>query len=127
MLHPLSPDSTNATLAARYDAIAYPALPHPLTHPDRLATVATFLGASPPEVAQCRVLEVGCNDGGNLIPMAVALPSATFIGCDLSPFAIAAGTPIDGIYLSRRQLVQLMFEPLADVTGRSLGALEAAA
>ena len=91
MLHPLSPDSTNATLAARYDAIAYPALPHPLTHPDRLATVATFLGASPPEVAQCRVLEVGCNDGGNLIPMAVALPSATFIGCDLSPFAIAAG------------------------------------
>jgi hypothetical protein len=48
-------------------------------------------------------------------------------GSPPSPFAIAAGTPIDGIYLTRSQLVQLMFEPLADVTGRSLGALEAAA
>lgn len=87
----MSPDTINAALAARYDAIAYPASPHPLTHPDRLATVATFLGASPPEVAQCRVLEVGCNEGGNLIPMALALPSARFVGCDLSPLAIAAG------------------------------------
>lgn len=43
-----------------------------------------------------------------------------------SPFVIAAGTPVDGIYLSRSQLVQLMFEPLVDVTGRSLSALEAA-
>ena len=48
-------------------------------------------------------------------------------GSPPSPFAIAAGTPVDGIYLSRSQLIQLMFEPLADVTGRSLGALEAAA
>jgi hypothetical protein len=48
-------------------------------------------------------------------------------GSPPSPFMIAAGTPVDGIYLSRSQLVQLMFEPLADVTGRSLGALEAAA
>ena len=44
-----------------------------------------------------------------------------------SPFAIAAETPIDGIYLSRSQLVQILFEPVADVTGRRLGALEAAA
>jgi hypothetical protein len=48
-------------------------------------------------------------------------------GSPPSPFAIAAGTPVDGIYLSRSQLVQLMYEPLADVTGRRLGALEAAA
>jgi SAM-dependent methyltransferase len=34
---------------------------------------------------------VGCNDGANLIPMAVSLPGSTFVGCDLSPVAIAAG------------------------------------
>ena len=77
-------DSSNAALAERYDQVAYAALPHPGTHPDRLATVATFLGMRPPSVAQCRVLEVGCNDGSNLIPMALALPSAQFVGCDLS-------------------------------------------
>jgi len=84
-------DGANAELAARYDAIAYAAQPHARTHPDRLATVATFLGLSPPQVERCRVLEVGCNDGANLIPMAMGLPEATFVGCDLSPRALAAG------------------------------------
>ena len=87
MNHPVS----NAALAARYDAIPYAALPHPLTHPDRLATVATFLGFDAPAPARCRVLEVGCNEGANLIPMAVSLPDASFVGCDLSSTAIAAG------------------------------------
>jgi methyltransferase-like protein/protein-L-isoaspartate O-methyltransferase len=87
----VSLDSSNPALAGRYDAIPYAALPHAQTHPDRLATVATFLGLAPPPVARCRVLEVGCNDGANLIPMAQGLPQATFVGCDLSPRAIAAG------------------------------------
>ena len=84
-------DSSNAALAERYDQVAYAALPHPATHPDRLATVAAFLGLHPPAVAQCRVLEVGCSDGSNLIPMALGLPSAQFVGCDLSERALAAG------------------------------------
>jgi len=42
-------------------------------------------------VATCRVLELGCNDGANLLPMAAALPDARFVGCDLSPDAIALG------------------------------------
>jgi SAM-dependent methyltransferase len=82
---------SNAALAARYDAIPYAALPHPLTHPDRLATVATFLGYDAPSPARCRVLEVGCNEGANLIPMAVSLPESSFVGCDLSSSAIATG------------------------------------
>ena len=80
-----------AALAERYDAIAYAALPHPLSHPDRLATVATFLGMNPPLVSRCRVLEVGCSDGANLIPMAETLPAGHFVGCDLSSSAIAKG------------------------------------
>jgi protein-L-isoaspartate O-methyltransferase len=82
---------SNAALAARYDTIAYAALPHAVTHPDRLATVATFLGHPTAAPAHCRVLEVGCNDGSNLVPMAVTLPHASFVGCDLSPTAIASG------------------------------------
>jgi SAM-dependent methyltransferase len=82
---------SNAALAARYDDVPYAATPHAQTHPDRLATVATFLGRNPPPVARCRVLEVGCNDGANLIPMAVSLPQARFVGCDLSPRALESG------------------------------------
>jgi hypothetical protein len=37
------------------------------------------------------VLELGCSDGANLLPMAALLPEARFVGCDLSPHAIAAG------------------------------------
>jgi SAM-dependent methyltransferase len=40
---------------------------------------------------RCRVLELGCGDGGNLIPMALALPDATFVGVDAAPKAIARG------------------------------------
>ncbi|MBK6395212.1 MAG: class I SAM-dependent methyltransferase [Betaproteobacteria bacterium] len=31
-----------------------------------------------------RVLEVGCGDGANLLPMAARMPGATFTGCDAS-------------------------------------------
>ena len=87
----LSIDTSNAALAGRYDEISYEAHPHAATHPDRLATVATFVGHIAPDVEQCSVLEVGCSDGSNLIPMAVSLPAARFVGCDLSPRALDEG------------------------------------
>ena len=100
-------DSSNAALAARYDEIPYAAVPHPLTHPDRLATVATFFGKHPPDVARCCVLEVGCSDGANLIPMAVALPDARFVGCDLSPRSIERGLlTIEALGLTNVVLVE---------------------
>jgi len=37
-------DTSNAALAVRYDEIPYEALPHPATHPGRLATVGMLLG-----------------------------------------------------------------------------------
>lgn len=83
--------NTHAALAQRYDAIPYATVPHPLTHPDRLATVASFLGLSAPPVANARVLEVGCGDGANLIPMAATLPDARFLGCDIAPRALESG------------------------------------
>lgn len=61
------------------------------THPDRLASVATLFGMKPAPVTACRVLEVGCGNGGNLIPMAYALPGSHFFGVDLADSAIVQG------------------------------------
>lgn len=77
-----------------YDDVPYPNVSHSLSHPDRLATVATLLGMTPAPVEQCRVLEIGCAGGGNLIPMAQGLPESEFVGIDLSVQQIAAGQTI---------------------------------
>lgn len=60
--------------------------------PDQLAAVAQLRGLTPADVAQARVLELACGDGGNLIPLAERYPQATFLGIDLSPRSIEAAT-----------------------------------
>ena len=77
-------DDVNRDLAQKYDTVAYAAQANAQSHPTHLATVATLLGLSPPAVASARVLEVGCSDGANLLPMAATLPGARFTGCDIS-------------------------------------------
>lgn len=72
-----------------YDQVPYASYAYPQTHPRRLATIATLLGLKPPAVERCRVLEIGCGQGGNLIPMAEQLPAGQFVGFDLAPTAIA--------------------------------------
>ena len=80
---------SNEALVRRYGDVAYAAQSNPLSHPDRLAGVAALHSLEPPDVRTCRVLDLGCNDGANLLPLAAALPEASFVGCDLSPDAIA--------------------------------------
>jgi hypothetical protein len=67
-----------------YNELPYPNLSHSLTHLDRLAAPGTLLGMIPPPVEQCRVLELGYAGGGNLTPMAQALPKSRFTGIELS-------------------------------------------
>jgi SAM-dependent methyltransferase len=74
-----------------YDAVAYPGFAQAQTHPDRLSTIAALFGMRPVSPERCRVLEVGCGDGRNLIAMASALPESTFMGVDLAGQPIAAG------------------------------------
>jgi SAM-dependent methyltransferase len=77
-----------------YDELPYVDLPFPQTHPARLAVLARLFGLSPPDVATCRVLELGCASGANLIPMAAVLPAARFVGVDLSGEQIARGNAL---------------------------------
>ena len=80
-----------ALLETSYDRLPYEARSYPRTHPDRLATMATLVGMRPPPVPGCRVLELGCAAGGNLLPMASALPESTFVGIDLSARQVGEG------------------------------------
>ncbi len=75
-------------LAATYDAVPYESAPYPQTHPDRLYTVAALFGLSPAPIDRCRVLEIGCSTGGNLLAMADTAPNSHFVGIDLSPHQI---------------------------------------
>jgi methyltransferase-like protein/predicted O-methyltransferase YrrM len=77
--------------ATSYDEVPYDARPRYATHPDCLATLARLLGMSPAPVERCRVLELGCSTGGNLLPLAEALPQASFVGVDLSERQIDTG------------------------------------
>jgi methyltransferase-like protein/ubiquinone/menaquinone biosynthesis C-methylase UbiE len=78
-------------MTTAYDVVAYPGFPFAQTHPDRLATIATLMGMRPAPIERCRVLELACGDGGNLIPMAVELPRSHFVGVDLAKKPIASG------------------------------------
>lgn len=74
-----------------YDDVFYPGRVYEHTHPNRLATLATLYGMSPTPVERCRVLELGCGVGGNLLPMAFQYPDSEFVGIDLSGATISRG------------------------------------
>ena len=74
-----------------YDEVLYPNSPFAQTHPDRLATLAILFGMDPAPLPRCRVLEIGCGNGENLIPMAFQYPAAEFLGIDAADMAVQAG------------------------------------
>src|SRR5438105_10191849 len=77
-------DNQTMTNEFSYDTVPYPSKFFLQTHPDRLATAATLYGMRPPDIETCRVLELGCGNGSNLISQAFGLPNARFVGVDLS-------------------------------------------
>jgi SAM-dependent methyltransferase len=79
-----TPPPSGDPLVTAYNDVPYVGRPNGTSHPDHLASVATLLGLDVAPVATCRVLELGCGDGANLVPMAATLPGATFVGCDFA-------------------------------------------
>ena len=77
-----------------YDRVPYPNATYTQTHVRRLAAIARLFGVSAPEIRTCRVLEIGCGEGANLVNMAVDLPESQFVGIDLSQTAIARATDL---------------------------------
>jgi methyltransferase-like protein/2-polyprenyl-3-methyl-5-hydroxy-6-metoxy-1,4-benzoquinol methylase len=81
----------SGTGTTSYDEIPYPGHAYSWTHPDHLATMAHIFGFDPVPPDHGRVLEIGCGDGANLIPMAYTLPQSEFLGIDLAGRPIAEG------------------------------------
>ena len=101
-----------------YDDVPYASKPHPESHPDRLAVVAGLFGMRPADPATARVLELGCASGGNLIPMALSLPGAHFIGVDASGRQIEAGQAlIEALELANVELRSGSLDGLPDDLG----------
>ncbi len=55
-----------------------------------------LFGMRPAPAESCRVLELGCGNGANLIPMALTLPGSRFAGIDLAGVPIAAARALAG-------------------------------
>lgn len=74
-----------------YDEVPYMGRVHQQTHIEAIATIAILFGLETPDIQHCRVLELGCGDGSNLMSMAYNLPDAYFLGIDFSTTHIERG------------------------------------
>lgn len=108
-------------IARHYDHIPYTSRPFPQSHPQRMAALGRLFGLTPPNLSNCKVLELGCASGGNLIPLAAAFPDAQFVGIDLSGVQIAEGQArITRLGFKNIRLINMS---IADVT-TGLGAFD---
>ncbi|MGH9344644.1 MAG: methyltransferase regulatory domain-containing protein, partial [Terriglobia bacterium] len=100
-----------------YDEVLYPGFSFVHSHPDRLATQAILFGMAPAALESCRILELGCGDGANLIPVAFGLPGSHCLGVDLAARPIAIGqATIQALGLKNVTLRQLdMLEVTKDL------------
>jgi SAM-dependent methyltransferase len=102
------PARDSDALVKAYNDVAYTSFTGAASHPDQLATIATLLGLDVAPVATCRVLEMACGDGMNLVPIAATLPNATFTGFDFAARPIArAQRMANQLGLSNIRLLQL--------------------
>lgn len=77
-----------------YDEVPYDGAAQVLSHPNRLASMAELFGLTPAPPERCRVLDIGCAAGENLIPMAESLPGSEFVGFDYSAREIEIGQSV---------------------------------
>src|SRR5688500_10670026 len=100
-----------------YDRVPYPTGTYSQTHVRRLAAMARLFGVNAPDVRTCRVLEIGCGEGANLLGMAVDLPESQFVGIDISQSAIdranelAADAGVENVTFRQGDVMELIGRP----------------
>ncbi len=82
---------TEQRVRGSYEEVPYQGSALKETHPAHLGAIAALFGLEAAPAGACRVLEIGCGDGSNLLPMAAAAPGSAFVGIDLSPRQIETG------------------------------------
>ena len=97
-----------------YDSVPYPGGAFPATHISHIAMVSKLCRVDAVEPNKCRVLELGCAMGANLIPMAVSLPGSEFVGVDLSEKQVAYGNAV--IEEAGLKNVELKHLSISDIT-----------
>ncbi len=76
------------------------------THPARIGAIARLYGLSAQAADRCSVFEVGCGDGGNLIPLAAQYPESSFVGIDCAGDLIEQGrSEIRALNLTNIELI----------------------
>ena len=105
--------------ASDYDQLPYPSLPVAYCQPSALAAMASIFGVRSLPVENARVLELGCASGGNIIPLAIQYPSASFVGIDISQAHVAdanrkiSALGLRNIKIEQCDLTKAEFEPRA--------------
>lgn len=93
-----------------YDELPYRSLPVEWTAPERLALVSLLHGGPRSPLDGYRVLELGCGDGANLLPLAYYRRHAEFVGVDGAGAAIeSAAARGAGLGLSNLSFVHADF------------------
>lgn len=106
-----------ADTAPTYDELPYTGLAYWFSHPDHLGLFGALHGIDTARSTRCRVLEVGCGDGGNILSLASLLPGSTFVGLDLSEVHIrqgqqlAAEAGLTNVTLHHADLTKFEVEP----------------
>lgn len=100
-----------------YDDLPYESVPITDTHPEGLRAIARLFGVVAKPARACRVLELGCAGGGNLIPQAFYLPGSEFVGVELAKGHVdEAAALIDELRLSNvRVLHRSVTDDLSDL------------
>jgi SAM-dependent methyltransferase len=74
-----------------YELVPYHSRAVPLSHPDHLCLAGFLGGLRPAHPERARVLEIGCGDAANLLPLAYHLRGGELLGVDASACAIDRG------------------------------------
>jgi len=111
--------SIHEVLRGDYEAIPYVGRPNPFSDPGRLLAIAHLHGLPVQPRTTLSVLEIGCGDGSNLIPIAEAHPEGRFVGIDLSTRLCASAREMIGaVGLANVRVIEADLLALPDDLGR---------